>query len=208
MARNYEIRLARKFEIRGILRLFLVPINRVSQGPPKFIYYFIIINSLFTVCTHIMININHDNLKIVPISWSFKEWMMPLFWYALYVERFLPATVYYGHLLAHSLPVATPLKATLHQAQILNVLLHQMNNSENVFVLPDLILNEFLAFIGPKGKKNKLFLLKCDVIVRFRISYVVLIPKNVPCKPKSIQIPVSHNHMPFVALISNVISSI
>ena len=34
LAGNHEIRLTRKFEIRGILRPFSVPINRVSRGPP------------------------------------------------------------------------------------------------------------------------------------------------------------------------------
>ena len=34
LAGNHEIRLTRKFEIRGILRPFSVPITRVSRGPP------------------------------------------------------------------------------------------------------------------------------------------------------------------------------
>ena len=34
LAGNHEIRLTRKFVIRGILRPFSVPNNRVSRGPP------------------------------------------------------------------------------------------------------------------------------------------------------------------------------
>ena len=33
---NHEIRFTRKFEIRGILRPFSVPNNRVSRGPPVY----------------------------------------------------------------------------------------------------------------------------------------------------------------------------